>query len=311
MSTHVVQSAEWGKFKTEYGTKAVRVDGVQYTIHKIPLTNYFYAYSPRVNPLKIDFEKLEVSLKENKCIAINFDVPNVLVDGSNVEKNIEILRAKCVRAPRDTFAKANILLDLQPEENDLLANMHKKHRYNIKVAQKEGVTVKRAVDMSDFDNFYRLLAETAVRQKYFIHPKGYYEKLWKRLQPLEMAHILTAEYQGEALASWMLLVHDRVLYYPYGGSSDKHKNLFGSNLVGWEAIRLGKELECHTFDMWGAANNPEDEKDTYHGFTNFKMKFGGKHVTYINSYDFVVDKNKYKLFNLTNYLRWKILKLIR
>lgn len=311
MATHIVQSPEWGKFKIEYGTKTVRVGGIQYTIHKLPLLDAFYAYSPRVNPEKIDYEKVKESLVKNKCVAINFDVPNILTDDKNADKCIKILEDKCVKSPRDTFAKANILVDLTKTEEDLMNNMHKKHRYNVRYAERNGVKTKRGRTMEDLEEFYKLLADTAVRQRYYIHPKKYYEKLWKRLNPLNMAHILTTTFEDKLLASWMLLTYNNVIYYPYGGSSEEHKNLFGSNVVGWETIKLGKELDCNTFDMWGAADDPEDRSDSYHGFTNFKMKFGGRHVTYIDSYDFVVNKSLYTMFNLANSIRWTILKVLK
>jgi len=109
----------------------------------------------------------------------------------------------------------------------------------------------------------------------------------------------------------MLFVYDKTLYYPYGGSSEDHKNLFGSNMVAWEAMKLGKDYDCDTFDMWGAAEDPNDTTDPWHGFTNFKMKFGGKHVTYMDSYDLVINPMMYNMFNLANTIRWKILNAIK
>lgn len=313
MKEHVVQSPEWGRFKTEYGTKAYKASGIQYTIHKIPLTNYFYAYAPKVNNFDIDWENLEDSLNENNCIAINFDVPNILTNENSEEANrsMQILKEKCVKSPKDTFAKHNILLDISTSEEILLKNMNKKNRYNIRYAQRKGVTTRMAEDLADFEIFYDLMNSTAERQKYYIHPKVYYEKIWKLLNPLDMCHIVFAEYQETPLAAWMLFVYKKVLYYPYGGSSEEYKNLFGSNLVGWEAIQFGKSMGCKTFDMWGAAPDPTDESHPWYGFTNFKMKYGGNHVTYIDSYDFVINSSLYNMFNFANDLRWKILKTLK
>jgi lipid II:glycine glycyltransferase (peptidoglycan interpeptide bridge formation enzyme) len=189
--------------------------------------------------------------------------------------------------------------------------MHSKHRYNLGLAQRKGVSVKRAETLEDFEVFYKLLADTAVRQKYYIHPKSYYQKIWEILHPAGICHILTASYENEALASWMLFTYDGVLYYPYGGSSEKNKNVFASTLVAWEAIKLGKEKGCEVFDMWGAAEDPENTKDPWYGFTNFKLKFGGEFVEYINSYDFVVNKILYNFFNLAQTIRWNILRLLK
>jgi lipid II:glycine glycyltransferase (peptidoglycan interpeptide bridge formation enzyme) len=311
MPEHIVQSPLWGKFKESYGTPAVSAGNVLYTKHKIPFSNYYYAYCPRVDPLKIDFEELRDSAIKNECINVNFDVPNVIKGSDKEARAIEILKEECVPAPRDQFAKGNVLLDITPSEDELLSSMHKKHRYNIKYAQRKGVTVKEAADESDFDVFYKLFDDTNKRQKYYGRPRLYLKNLWDMFLEKDMARILTAYYQDEPLASWMFFIHDDVIYYPYGGSSEKHRNLFGSNLVAWEGIKIGKKMGCNTFDMWGTAVDPEDKEDPYYGFTNFKMKFGGKHVVYIDSYDLVLNASVYNMFNTANSIRWKMLKLLR
>ncbi len=308
---HIVQSPEWGQFKTVMGTTAVRVGEIQYTKHKIPFSQNYYAYAPKIDPFKIDWVKLKKSLKENNCIAINFDVPNIEINNENFQKAKNLLKTNCKKSPKDTFAKSNVVLDISKSKEDLLKNMHKKHRYNIRYASKNGVTVKKGETQEDFETFFDLLNETATRQKYFIHSKNYYQKIWEMFREKNMVHILIAEHEKQPLTAWMLFSKDNILYYPYGGSSLEKKNLQHSLAVAWAAIELGKEIGCHTFDMWGASDNPEDENDPWFGFTQFKLRFGGKYVKYIDSYDFVVNEPLYALFNSANNLRWKILKLIK
>jgi len=311
MVAHIVQSKEWGDAKAKNGTPAYRVGSTQYTLHKIPFTHYFVANSPKVNPFEIDWDAVKKSALDNNAFAVNFDVPNVIKDTDEGRKAEEIFQARCIKSPRDTFAKANVLLDLTQSEGELLANMHKKHRYNIGVAQKGGVTVRRAQNTADFDSFYRLLKTTADRQKYYVRAKEYYQIIWDTLAPKGISHILIAEKSGSPLAAWMLFCYENILYYPYGGSSDTEKNLFASNLLGWEAIRFGKQQGCRTFDMWGAAVDPNNKKDTYYGFTTFKLKFGGQHVLYIDSYDLVINKPVYDAYNAAQHVRWKLLNAIK
>ena len=318
MPNHIVQSPKWGDFKTEYGTKAVRVGDLQYTLHKIPFTKFYYAYCPKVNPVTIEFEPLKASLKKNDCVAINFDVPNVIKGTPEETRALEIFKGHCVKSPRDQFATHNIVLDISLPEDDLLAKMHHKLRYNIRLAQKKGVSVGVFSYLQDsqdtkesFDTFFRLYKQTAERQKYYVHPKSYHQKMWEILGEAKMCHIITSFYQREPLASWMMFICEGVLYYPYGGSSIKHRDLHGSELVGWEAIKLGKEYGCHTFDMWGAITDLQNTNDSWWGFSNFKIKFGGRHVEYMDSYDFVVSKPVYRAFNLANDVRWRLLGLLK
>lgn len=307
MSTHILQTKFWGDFKEVYGTRVVRAGGVQYTLHDVPFTSFKVAYCPRVNPEFINFEELQQSLINNNCTHINFDVPNILKSNPLEQKAIKIFtNNKCRMSPRDTFAKGNFYVDLKLSEDDLLAAMHSKRRYNIRLAEKKGVTVR---DDGNFNDFYKLLEETASAQKYFIHPRDYYENVWKVMGPggHGKAHILTAYFDSKAVASWMLFAHDEVLYYPYGGSSLEYRDLHASELLGWEVMRFGKLIGCELFDMWGAAEDTADEGSEYYGFTLFKMRFGGKHVVYMDSYDYVVMPAMYQLFTSANELRWKVL----
>lgn len=310
MSKHIVQSKQWGNFKSSFGTPAVSVDNVQYTIHKIPKTNFSYAYCPKVNPFEINWKKIVASAKDNNVFAINFDVPNIIVGTKEEEKAKKIFeKTKNVRlSPKNTFTKNNILLDISQSEDVLLKNMHAKQRYNTRYAKKKGVKIREATDVRDLNIFLQLQRETAKRQKFLIHPDSYFEQIWELLKEKNMAHLLIAEFDNTPLVAWMLFIYENTLYYQYGGSSVKHKNLQASSLIGWEAIRLGKKYNCSMFDMWGACKNLEDRDDPEWGFTNFKLKFGGKYVEYMDSYDYVLNA---PLYNLFNFIYPKALKLLR
>jgi lipid II:glycine glycyltransferase (peptidoglycan interpeptide bridge formation enzyme) len=309
MKTHILQTKQWADFKSSYGTEAIKAGKLFYTKHSIPFTNMFYAYCPRVNPADIDFDVLRASLEEHNCIACHLDVPNIIKGSAEEASATSLLEEHCKKSPRDEFAKGNFILDLTPSLDTLLANMHPKQRYNIKLAEKKGAVLRKESSNS-LDIFYDLYVDTAKRQGYFYRSKSYFEKIIKAFDK-DMVHILIIEFEGEPLAAWMLFVYDNVLYYPYGGSSTKNRNIQPNALIGWEAIQFGKKHDCEYFDMWGAAYDMNDAKDPYYGFTDFKRKFGGQHVQYINSYDFVVNNAAYNLFNTANSLRWKLLNLLR
>ncbi len=313
MTQHLVQSPEWGDFKSEFGTPAIRVGNVQYTKHKLPFTNFYYAYCPKVNPFEIQWGELTNSLKLNNCFTINFDVPYVQKDSPQAEEAVKIFRSQenVKPSPKNTFTKYNIILDISKPEEALLMGMHTKHRYNARKSEKEGVKVRKGQIHKDFEIFYELLEETGKRQKFLNHPKEYYKKIWEMFYPKQIAHLLIAEYQNKPLASWMLFTHQNTLYYPYGGSSNENRNLFASNLIGWEAIKLGKAYGCTKFDMWGACADPTDQTDPEWGFTNFKLRFGGTHIEYMDSYDYILNPTVYNLFNTTYPKVMRFLKAIR
>jgi len=317
LPTHIVQSKEWGKFKSKMGTKAVRVGGVQFTLHRIPGTTLNLGYCPKVNPKEINWEEIrEVGVKHN-CVAIRFDIPNVIKRDETDLKGIkESFLGNCIPSPKDTFAKWNVLLDISKPEEELMKNLHKKTRYNIRLAEKRGVKVREVSNQEGLETFLELNRETAKRQKFFIHPDEYYEAAFSQLRKEKMAHILVAYYEMVPLNAYMLFNDGKVLYYPYGASSDKYRNLMSANLIMWEAIKLGKKLGCKLFDMWGAAppreeNLPRRSRGVggWWGFTRFKLGYSGEHVEFMDSYDLVLNQNMYRLFNLADRLRWMVLSL--
>jgi len=312
---HIVQSTTWGKFKTAMRTPAVQVGGVQFTLHRIPKTPYFFGYCPKVDPQKIDFDKLQNTARKHHCALVRFDIPNILKTDSQAEKYAALFRQHCSPAPQDTFAKHTILLDLTPNEETLFKNLHSKARYNTRLAQRKGVIVEEMTNQAGLKIFLQLQRETARRQGFFIHPDRYFETMLDILGPKKMVRILVARVrdteQDIPLVAWILFRHEGVLYYPYGGSSTQFKNFMASNLMMWETIKLGKKLNCKLLDLWGATPPNAPCTDPWQGFTDFKLKYGGQRVEFLDSYDLVINRPIYHLFNLADQLRWVLLNLKR
>ena len=313
LPTHITQSTAWGEFKTKMGTEAVRAGETQFTLHKIPLlprrragTPYYIGYCPKVNPTNIDWEKIKQAGEEFRCVAIRFDCPNIIK--KHRETSEGQFQKHCVKAPKSTFAKHTVFLDLAPDKDALLSQMKAKTRYNMHYAQRHGVVVTERTNGEGLQIFLKLQRETAARQKFLIHPDEYYRQLFDTLRTQSMIHILIAEHQTQPLAAYLLLNHQGVLYYPYGGSTIAKRNLFPSNLLMWEAILLGKRLNCQLMDMWGATT---DKADPWWGFTRFKLGYGGELAEFIDSYDLVINTPIYRVFNLAYSSFWKIVGLLR
>ena len=315
---HILQSPQWGEFKTLMGTRAITIDKAQLTTHKIPHTPWKIGYLPKVRPQDLNLEKVfEIGKKEN-FIFIKLDVPHA-------PHEFKAQSAKCkVVEGRAVFAKSTILMDLTKTDEELLSGMHEKARYNLRLAQKKGVKViiypqetqenggfaRRPLEEA-LGNFIKLQEETAKRQGFFIHPANYYRNCFNTLSTKKMAYLVSAEVDNETAASWILFRYGDVLYYPYGESNYELRSYMPSNLLMWEAIQLGKKLGCKVFDLWGAANNPDDEKDPWHGFTRFKLSFGGSHIKLPPTQDLVINKPLYNIFNLSDKIRWGLLRAAR
>ncbi len=300
---HPMQSWQWGEARKKMHVEVVRItDGenvFQMTLHRIPYTSYKVGYLPKsVIPTpavldflykycisqKIIFVKIEpdVYKNENKSILIN----------TNKSQQYEIKKS-----PHPLFPDWTIVLDLKPSEEDLLKSMKPKTRYNIKLAQKKGVTVVEESTDTGFNTFANLYFDTCKRQKYHGHTHAYHKIIWETLQN-NISHILIAKYENTPLAAYELFYFKNKFYYPYGGTSVLHRNLMPANLIMWEAIRLGKKLGAQTFDMWGALPPGYADNHPWAGFTRFKEGYGGIHKQFIGSFDLIINSQKYKLYNL-------------
>jgi len=300
--THVIQSWEWGDFREQLGTTVLRYGifndnklevAFQLTLHPIPFTKQFVGYLPKGPlPNKQLAQALKIIGKEYNCAFIKLE-PHIPSDAPMYSVYPSFLPS-----PKPLFTKYNFVLDLTPTEEELLKNMHSKTRYNIRLAEKRGVTVKEYTNEKGFKEFLKLHFETTERQNFHSHNANYHKKAWETLLNAGIARILIAYYKKKPLSAWMLYTFKDKLFYPYGGSSVEHKEVMANNLIAWEAIKIGKRLGLKEFDMWGALGPDADPKDPWQGFHRFKQGYGGKLVEYLGTYDLVFDDTLYWSFNL-------------
>lgn len=317
-ANHPLQSFEWGEFRELTGVRVIRkgvfegkklVTPIQLTIHPLPKTNWTIGYFPKgPMPDEIQIKVLQEVGKENNCIFIKLE-PEV-EKGSAWQTVDKFLKIQGCQNGRPMFTKHTFELDLRPTEADLLKNMHPKTRYNINLAQRKGV--KAVLDDSDnsFQWFLKLLfEETVKRQGFYSHTPEYFNKLWGRLKPAGIAHVLRAEWEGKTLAAFMVFVFNHKIYYPYGASTRENKELMAPNLLMWEVIRLGKKLNCQTLDMWGALGPSPNKHDPWYGFHRFKQGYGTRLVEWLGSYDLVLKPGLYRLYRIGETIRWLLLRL--
>ena len=296
-AVHPLQSWEWGEFREAWGNKVVRLSNFQIIFSKVPFTNFKIGTVIRgPKPTKKDIEEVINIAKKENAIFVKFE-PNVLYD----EKLEDEIKSFGLVRGRRLFTPTSFWIDLTKSEDELLKNFHPKTRYNIRLAQKQGVEVTEDNSDKAFEKYLELTNETSKRQGFYAHTEKYHRLMWKYLKPAGIAHLLVAKYKEEIITTWILFAFKDFLYYPYGASTDKYKNVMANNLMMWEAIRLGRSLGLKTFDLWGR----EEGK----GFTRFKEGYNPKVIEFIGSWDLVINKPLYYLYRIAEGLRWKFLRL--
>lgn len=293
---HPLQTKEWAEFRREWGNEIIETKYGIITAHKVPLTPYKIGiFEKGPEPTAAMLQYLKEIGKKNNLIFIKLE-PNV----ENSNSLIQLFNNSGAIKGKTLFTPTTFWIDLSRPEDEILKSFSSKTRYNIRLAQKHGVKVQ--IDNSDkaFDKYLELTAETNKRQGFYSHTSRYHRLMWKHLKG-KIANLLTATYKDEIISTWILFNYDGFLYYPYGASTDKHKEVMANNLMMWEAIKFGKSKGLKTFDLWGR----EEGK----GFTKFKEGYNPKVIEFIGSWDLIINKPFYYLYRFAEKIRWFILRL--
>jgi lipid II:glycine glycyltransferase (peptidoglycan interpeptide bridge formation enzyme) len=199
-----------------------------------------------------------------------------------------------------------VLIDLTPSENEMLARMKQKTRYNVRLAQKKGVTM-RAGTAADFPLLYRMYAETSVRDGFLIRGEDYYQTVWRtfgqssivnRQSSMPFSEPLIAEVAGQPVAAISMFYFAGQAIYLFGMSRDEHHEKMPNYLLQWEAMRRAKTLGCQIYNLWGAPDE-FDESDELWGVFRFKEGLGGYVLRTIGAWDFPARPVMYKLYTQT------------
>jgi peptidoglycan pentaglycine glycine transferase (the first glycine) len=193
--------------------------------------------------------------------------------------------------------KNTVLIDLTPTEEEMLARMKQKTRYNIRLAEKKSVSL-RVGTMGDLSMLYKMYAETSVRDGFVIRDEGYYKTVWTLFMNSSepTCEPLIVEVDGEPVAAIFVFYFAERAYYVYGMSRNAHREKMPTYLLQWEAMKRAKAKGCTVYDLWGA---PEvfDESDSMWGVYRFKEGLGGKVVRTLGAWDFAPSPLWYKLYS--------------
>jgi lipid II:glycine glycyltransferase (peptidoglycan interpeptide bridge formation enzyme) len=345
----LLQSGRWGEFKKQAGWSPVRLlltdsssgngggpgapaIGVQVLFRKMPRlpVPISIGYVPR-GPVHFSEgpgrENLEqalwraVSAEARKRGAIFLKVePNVAIDSAAAKSELDARMARRGFRPSGRLQPARtMVLDIGQSEDDLLKAMKPKTRYNIRLAGRRGVQVRRAATESDLKTFYSLLEVTGTRDEFGVHSFAYYEHLWRVFGPRgdNSSLLLLADHPDEAereagpVAALLALKFGREAIYMYGASADRGREHMPNYLLQWEAIKWAKQEGCTAYDFWGIPDPPGEEgeesevspinaRSGLRGVYWFKKGFGGREVDYPGAYDRIYNSLLYKVW-----MRWR------
>lgn len=321
---HLLQSWEWGQFKERYGWMAERLAwhgggevvaaaqvlrrtislpfiGLRSTVLYCPKGPCLdWAQESTRTCLLSDLQTLArkhraVFLKIDPQVPLGYGMDETPRDEPRADAVLTALKGAGWRpSPEQVQFRNTLTLDLSRSEDEILAGMKQKTRYNLRLASRRGVRV-RLGDLQDLDLLYRMYAETSLRDGFVIRKSEYYHHAWGAFVEDGLAQPFVAEVEGEAVAGLFVFHFGKTAWYLYGMSRDVHREKMPNHLLQWEAIRWAKGQGCAVYDFWGAPDR-FDPEDPMWGVFRFKLGFGAEVVRSIGAWDLPVRPLRYRLY---------------
>ena len=168
-------------------------------------------------------------------------------------------------------------------EQELLANLTQKTRYNVRLAQKKGVQV-RVCGPEMLDDFMRIMRVTGERDGFNTRPRAYFERMLSALG--ENVRLYMAFYEGKAVSGAITTNYAGKTCYVYGASDNVYRNVMPNYLIQWEMIRWAVETGCSVYDFQGVSGDMDESRPIY-GLYRFKRGFNGRLDELAGEFDFV------------------------
>jgi len=243
-------------------------------------------------------------------------------DGQAVRRDLK--RRGWVFSSNQIQFRNTVLIDLTASEEEMLARMKQKTRYNIRLAEKKGVRVRVGTD-TDLPMLYKMYAETSVRDGFVIRDEDYYQTVWRTFMQSQSASLrlrsgpafrlhpsaepLIAEVNGEPVAALVLFWFAGRAWYLYGMSRQAQREKMPNHLLQWEAMRRARAAGCTIYDLWGAPDE-FNESDPLWGVYRFKEGLGGQVARTLGAWDYAPNPLWYKMYSdiiprVLDVMRWR------
>ena len=298
---HLLQTWAWGELKAGFGWLPVRiaveqdgalVAGAQVLYRRLgPLS---IGYIPRGPVVLLDDPEIwrqlwrAIHRRSRGLGAILLKVEPPWRD-EDAARREWLARHEFVPSGESVQPRRTIVVDLTGSEDEILARMKSKWRYNIRLSGRRGVTVRETHD--DVGGFYELMRVTGQRDHFAIHSQAYYQRAVDLFEPLGRATLLMAHYEGELIAGLMAFCFNGEACYMYGASSNAQRQVMPNHRLQWRAMQWARERGCIRYDLWGITDvDPDSPAAHLTGVERFKAGFGGDTVRFVGAYDHVYSR---------------------
>jgi lipid II:glycine glycyltransferase (peptidoglycan interpeptide bridge formation enzyme) len=326
---HILQTCRWARLKSAFGWGALFVPfragpalkepllgGSSLLLRRLPWGGTL-AYVPRgpvvdwTNPEYVS--ALFVVLRET-CLKRRIGILKIEPELPDTPEVAATLTAAGFRrSPQRIQPLSTIHVDLTGDDDAILGRMKQKWRYNIRLAERRGVTVRVGAP-ADLPAIQALMDATGVRDRFGVHNLAYHTAATELFGPPGLLTWFIAEHAGHLgeprlLAAIAVFALGRLAWYMWGASSDADRNLMPNHALQWAAMRWARGRGCTAYDLWGIPDEVGADPAAYAepeswgegglwGVYRFKQGFGGQVVRYTGAWDMPLSRIEYALYRL-------------
>ncbi len=289
-----LSSYNWGEFNSNMGKKIYRLGifdnqtlvGVCLVVKETAKRgNYLtIAGGPIINWQDSSFTTLVAHLKKiakrENCWFIRIR-PQIL----NNPQNQRLFKSHgFMHSPMHLSADLTLQLDTTQPSEQILAQMRKNTRYEIKKSQKLGIQVKKSTDPKDIKEFNNHQQALAKKHHFVPFSEKFLTTQFQSFVQDDQVILFHSYLENKLLASAFVIYYGQEAVYHYGISTPDNHHLPGAYATLWAAILEAQERHYTRFNFWGIA--PADQPNhRFWGVRVFKTGFGGEEVAYLPSQD--------------------------
>jgi len=251
--------------------------------------------------IKLFVEQIKNIAKENECVFVRV---RPQLEFNEFSKNI-FAKHGFIKSPMHLHAAFTSQLDITKSEDELLTNMRKATRYEIRKALKLGIKIISTSDPSAIKNFYNLQLLTAKRQNFVPFSYKFLLEQFKVFSEENKVILYSATFKNKLLAQAFIIFYGQEAVYHYGASTIDGRKYPGAYLIQWEAIKEAKKRGMKRYNFWGVVSENQT-KHRFYGVSIFKRGFGGKDIQYLPTQDLIINKPRYLPIYLLELIRHKM-----
>lgn len=289
-----LQSSAWQSFHNSLSAQTYRLSGDGWTCLLIKKQSRYWSYlfAP-YGPTLSDETMLGSALKAITALAKAEAIDWLRLEPTkgvsvNSDFSSQLSKYGAKKAPKSVNPSLTRIVDLSPNEDDLLAKISSSTRTFIRKNNRQPVLdYVTSYDPKDMRLFVDMLDKVSARNKVSFHPdpSQYYVKQARALMPHKKMRLEIATKDNKALACAVMHDYNQTTTYAYAASYPEARKYSASALLLWQAISNAKKIGLTKLDLFGIAPPGADANHPWHGFTAFKEKFGGEVINHGGTWD--------------------------